>query len=244
MPKFRDIGFVFKKEENGEYDFLFKIFSKDFGKVEVLGKGIRKINSKLKYQINLFSLVEFEFVQGRFFKRLTGVIAIERFKNLKQNIRALSLSYYIGEILDKLIIREEKDIMIFNLILNEFKILNDVNLPFRVHYLSYYYFFWNLASLLGYSPNLYSCCVCDKMVRSQKIYFNVKEGGLMCFHCFQNTMSGFLVSQNLIKILRIINSKDFHILQRLKIGKKEIGELKYISNLYLSFLLNYETELI
>jgi len=44
--KYRTQGLIFKKEERGEADQLFTVFTRDFGKLEVLGKAIRKISSK------------------------------------------------------------------------------------------------------------------------------------------------------------------------------------------------------
>jgi len=42
---FSTIGFVFKKENKSEADQLFSIYTKDFGKLEILVKGIRKITA-------------------------------------------------------------------------------------------------------------------------------------------------------------------------------------------------------
>ena len=38
------VGFIFKERELGEADKIFSIFSKDFGRIELLGKSVRKIS--------------------------------------------------------------------------------------------------------------------------------------------------------------------------------------------------------
>ena len=78
--RYKTEGFVFKKEDNLDSNRIFSIFTKDFGKVEVLGRGIRKINSKLKGGIGLFSLSDIEFVQGKIRKTLTDAVFLEKFK--------------------------------------------------------------------------------------------------------------------------------------------------------------------
>jgi DNA repair protein RecO (recombination protein O) len=83
----RTLGLVFKKEDRGEADQIFKIFTKDFGKIEVLGKGIRKISSKLRSQIDIFYLSEIEFIQGKIYKRLTDALLIEKYKNLRKSFK-------------------------------------------------------------------------------------------------------------------------------------------------------------
>jgi DNA repair protein RecO (recombination protein O) len=234
--RYRTFGFVFKKEDRGEADQVFKIFTSDFGKIEVLGKGIRKISSKLRSQIDIFYLSEIEFVQGKIQKRLTDALLIEKFKNLRKSFKRLSIAYKICEILDGLIKGEEREERILSLILETFKNLNDPNLQFKICNLQFYYFFWNLVSILGEKPELYFCCVCQKKLRPGKIYFNEIEGGTVCPACFEK-IGGKEISQNLVKILRLILEKDFNFLKRLKIGEKEIEELKEISNRYFNFLI-------
>ena len=129
--RYRTLGFIFKKEDRGEADQVFKIFTKDFGKIEVLGKGIRKISSKLRSQIDIFYISEIEFIQGRLYKRLTDALLIERFENLRKRLKRLSIAYQICEVLDGLIKGEEKEEKIWDLILETFKNLNDPNLQFK-----------------------------------------------------------------------------------------------------------------
>ena len=87
---YRTKGFVLKKECREEADQLFTLFTKDFGKLEVLGKAIRKISSKLRANIEVFYLTEVEFIQGKNQKILTDAILIEKFKNLRENLKKLS----------------------------------------------------------------------------------------------------------------------------------------------------------
>jgi DNA repair protein RecO (recombination protein O) len=239
----RTLGFVFKKEDKGEADQVFKIFTKDFGRIEVLGKGIRKISSKLRSQIEIFYLSEIEFVQGKIHKRLTDALLIEKFKNLRKSFKKLSIAYQISEVLDRLIKGEEKDERIWNLILETFKNLNNPNLPFAICNLQYYYFFWNLVSFLGQRPELYLCCICQKRLKPGKIYFSGKEGGTVCQVCFEKIGKGWEITPNLIKVLRTILENDFDFLKRLKIRERELRELKEISTIYFNFLTENEVKI-
>ncbi len=51
---YRTQGIILKKEDRGEADRLFTIYTKDFGKLELLAKGERKIKSKLRGGLELF----------------------------------------------------------------------------------------------------------------------------------------------------------------------------------------------
>jgi DNA repair protein RecO len=174
---------------------------------------------------------------------LTDALLIEKFKNLRKSFKRLSIAYRICEVLDKLIKGEERDERIWNLILETFKNLDNPNLPFKICNLQFYYFFWNLVSILGEKPELYYCCLCQKRLKPEKIYFSEKEGGTICPVCFEKIEKGREISQNLIKILRTILEKDFDFFKRLKIKEKELRELKEISNLYFNFLTENETKI-
>ena len=240
--RYRTLGFVFKKEDRGEADQIFKIFTKDFGKIEVLGKGIRKISSKLRSQIELFYLSEIEFVEGKIHKRLTDALLIEKFKNLRRDLNKLTIAYKIGELLDGLIKGQERDERILNLILETFKNLEKPTLPLKTCYLQYYYFFWNLISILGQRPEVYNCCLCQKRLRPEKLYFNEKEGGVVCPKCFSKTKEGRPIGLNLIKILRIIFDQNLSLLKRIKIDQEELEKLKEVSEFYFNFLAKDENQ--
>jgi DNA repair protein RecO (recombination protein O) len=242
--RYRTLGFVFKKENRGEADQLFKIFTKDFGKVEILAKGIRKISSKLRSQIDIFYLSEIEFIEGKIQKKLTDAVLVEKFRNLRKSLKKLSIAFQISEDLEKLIKGQEKDERIWNLILETFKTLNEPNLQFKICNLQYYYFFWNLVYLLGQGPELYFCSVCQKRLKPGRNFFNEKEGGMICADCFKKIKRGKEIDSNLVKILRLIFEKDFNFLKKLKIKNRDLSNLKELSNLYFNFLREDENKVV
>ena len=80
---YRTQGFVLRKTDLREADQVFSIYTKDFGKLKILGKAIRKIKSKLRSGADLFYLSELEFIQGKAYKTLTDAIALNKFKNIR-----------------------------------------------------------------------------------------------------------------------------------------------------------------
>jgi len=231
---YRTTGLIFKKEDRGETDQLFTFYTKDFGKLEILGKAIRKISSKLRSGAELFYLSEIEFIQGKTNKTLTDAISIEKFSNLKKDFKTLSIAYKISEILDNLIKGQEPDEKIWQLLDEAFQRLDTNNLKPITCNLIYHYFLWNLLSILGYEPQLYNCAVCQKKLLPEKLYFNQKEGGIICHDCFKKVKLGKEVNIETIKILRIILEKNWLILSKLKIEGKYLKELASFSKSYLT----------
>lgn len=232
---YRTQGFILKKEDRGEADQLLTIYTKDFGKLEILGRAIRKISSKLRSSAEIFYLSEIEFIEGKTYKTLTDAILIDKFENIRRDLGKLKIAYQISEVFDSLIRGQEKDDNIWNLLINTFGELSNQKLKIK-NQLIYYYFLWKLFSFLGYRPQLSNCFFCQKRLSLGKLYFNFKEGGILCPICFKKIKKGKLISPELIKILRFILEKDWPEVKKLKIDIFHLKDLKKISDSYLSFL--------
>lgn len=230
---YRSHGFILKKENLGESDQLFTIYTKDFGKLKVLGKAIRKIKSKLRGETDIFYLSEIEFIQGKAYKTLTDTILIEKFKNLRKDLKRLRIINKISEVFDELVRGQEKDENLWELILETFEKLNVSSLPTISCLLIYYYFFWNLISILGYRPELYKCSSCQKKIITENLYFDQREGGIVCDQCFPKFKQGKKVDRETIKIIRIFLRRDWQTLKKLKITADNLKILKEISDYFL-----------
>ncbi len=222
---YRTQAFILKKTDLREADQVFTVFTNDFGKLKILGKAIRKIKSKLRAGAELFYLSEIEFIQGKNNKTLTDAIAIEKFKNIRQDLEKLEILSQIAENADYLIKGEEKDEQIWELLSEVFKKINSYSLI-------YYYFIWNLLSILGYQIDLYYCTNCQKKLISEKLYFN-SEQGIICSECYGSLEDKTEISPDIIKILRLFIKKDWNVLLRLKIQDFHKKELENISENYL-----------
>jgi len=233
---YRTQGFILKKKDLGEADRIFTIFTRDFGKLEILAKAIRKIGSKLRGGIELFYLSDIEFIQGKTHKTLTDTILIESFLNLRKDLKRLKIAFDISEMIDSLIRGEEKDEKIWKLLRETFERLNKIYLSIKECWLIYYYFLWNFLSILGYKPQLNFCSICQKKLVPQDLYFSFQEGGVICANCSKKLKEKKKISPEAVKILRLVFGKDFDFLKKLKVEKEQQKEIKEISESYLSHI--------
>jgi len=233
FSRYRTQGIIIKKDDWKETDRFFTVFTKDFGKIKVLGRGIRKISSKLKSGMETFYFSEIEFIQGKNYKTLVDAVLIDKFEKVRTDLKKTIIAYRILGIFDDLIQGQEKDEKAWKLLLDSLKDLNDQ----ENYKIVYYYFFWNFLSLLGYTPNLYSCSICQNKLEYKKNYFDLEEGGIVCFDCFKKEKKGKEISPDLIKILRIL-LKDKKIAFNLKVEQNQIDLLKKLSQDYLSSFIN------
>lgn len=230
---YRTQGLILKRADRGEASQLFTVYTKNYGKLEILGKAIQKIKSKLRAGANLFYLSDIEFIQGKTYKTLTDAILIEKFPQIRKDLKKLNIANEIATSLDILVGLEEKDERIWKLLLKTFRILNSHRLLIRCFQLIYHYFFWKLLAVLGYKPELYNCSICRKKLMIGSLFFNPQEGGVICSSCFQKSKIGEEISPQTIKILRFIIARDWATISRLKVSDKGLKPLKEIADFYL-----------
>jgi len=229
---------VFKKTDINESDRVFSAFTEEFGRLDINAKAIRKIASKLKGGIDIFSLSEIEFIQGKNRKTLTDTVVAERFSEVKQNIEKLQTANNIAGLLDDFIKGEEKDINIFDLIKDVFYKLNDEKLNSKKSFLVYYYFLWNLLSVLGYHPEVSKCNECSQKLNQENIYFSNKIGGAICAECASLTSDAKKINSDIVKILRLFLQKNWQIISRLRIDLTSQKIFQEVSDKYYSYVLS------
>lgn len=232
---YRTQALILKKKNQGEADQLFTIYSKEFGKLEVLGRGIRKISSKLRPGMEKFCLSEIEFIQGKTYRTLTDAILIDKFRSIRDDLAKLDIAYRITRVLDDSIYGQEPDPRVWNLLLEIFKILNNNNLEAKGLKLIYYHYLWSLISILGYRCELYHCAVCEEKLIPKDLYFVPEEGGVICQNCFKKRRFGKKINPEIVKILRVILKRDLRIILRLKIKKEHLRLLEEVCEDYFSF---------
>jgi DNA repair protein RecO (recombination protein O) len=217
--KYRTKGFVFKKDDRGEADQSFSVFTKDYGRLDLKAKAIRKITSKLRADIDIFFFLEVEFIQGKNNKTLTDAAKIEKFDNVICDTQKLQVAYKISDILDRFVKGQEKDDTTFNLLRDSFDKLKGDTFSVNNHQLIFQCFFWNFVSLQGYRIEVRKCVACQLELNQHAIYFSNKVGGVLCKNCATISGDAKIINSDIVKILRLIFIKDWHTLSKLRIGQ-------------------------
>ncbi len=117
-------GIIIKRINLGEFDRLLTIYTKDFGKILVRAKAVRKNQSKLRGHLELFLNSHLLIAPGKNLDIITGAETIESFPRLHQQLPCLATTYYLSEIIDKTVIGPERDEKIWQLVLNSFRELD------------------------------------------------------------------------------------------------------------------------
>ncbi|MCX6731626.1 MAG: DNA repair protein RecO [Candidatus Parcubacteria bacterium] len=98
-------GIVLAKKDFGEAERLFYIFTKEFGMIKAIARGVRYIKSKLRYNLDLFCYNNFSLIKTKDAWKITDASEI---KNIS-NPEALKFFAKIAAFLTRMIKGEEKN---------------------------------------------------------------------------------------------------------------------------------------
>jgi len=113
-------GIVLARQNFFEADRILTIFSKDYGKVRLLARGVRKPESRKRGHIEVFNYIKFSVVRGRSLDILSEVETIVSFNLLRNDLRKMSVFYFLAEAITRLTRDGEKNERLLNLILVSF----------------------------------------------------------------------------------------------------------------------------
>ena len=109
-------GIVLSRKNYGEADRILIVLSKKYGKISLLAKGIRKIKSKKRGHLEIFSKIKFSAVNSKGFDIMTEAETINDFTGVRINLNKISLAYYFCEVVNKIIHEDSRPSTVYNLL--------------------------------------------------------------------------------------------------------------------------------
>ena len=226
-------GIVLKSMEYEEADKIVTIYTKDYGKITAIAKGVRKTKSKFGSSLEILTHSNFLIYKGRNIDIVSQTEILESFFSTSKEVIKFAFAVNCLEVVNRLSEEREINIGLFNLLKEVLHYLKESNDP-KLQTLS---FKWQTISILGYRPSLNHCCRCNKSVEDQKeMYFNIKEGGLVCNNCIAKDKEGCVkVSLYFIKLVRKILITPLSTISNATIPDKKMKELEKITDLYIAY---------
>jgi DNA repair protein RecO (recombination protein O) len=140
---------ILKSADSNEVDRLLTVYSEKLGKVNVSAKGVKKLESKLRYSIEPITHTQMILVEGKNFLILKDSVILDQFLGIKKNPEKMKISRKIAELVNEAIVGEEKDEGIWKLVLFTLKSIDRDKTSLESVVTD---FQKNLIKLLGYDP--------------------------------------------------------------------------------------------
>lgn len=147
---FKDVGIIIKRFSYREADRVLTLMTKRHGRITVLAKGVRKMNSRKRGSVELFNVVKIQAVKGKGFHILTEVETLEPLETLRNDLDKVKSAFYLCELIDKMIPEHETNSLVYELLSKSLRGLSNPNADIRVWE---NYFKHRIVRILGFWPD-------------------------------------------------------------------------------------------
>lgn len=109
MPAFKVEGIILKRRDFGEADKILTAFCLQQGKVSIVARGVRRINSRRAGNVELLNRVVMYLHQGKSLPVLTEATALETYQKLKEDLTLSTAAFHIIELIDRLTAQNQEN---------------------------------------------------------------------------------------------------------------------------------------
>lgn len=116
---------VVSSKNYGEADKIVTLFSKERGKVIALAKGVRKLTSKKRSSLLVFSHIQCEFVETKGMGIIREARLINSFDHVRTDLKRVSVGYFLCEVVKKMTVENVSQENVFDLFTESLFHLNE-----------------------------------------------------------------------------------------------------------------------
>lgn len=231
--EFRYTAIVLKKKEIGETDRLYTFYTRERGKVQAVGRGVRKPAAKLAGQLETLTQGSIAVEKSRGAGNITGAVAEHQFASIRADERALRSVLETLAMFDRLTEEEEPDLELFDLLERYLTLAErcaEENRKEKIPLLSQGFLFQMYAHL-GYRIETKVCVVSgERLVSDGKYFFSPSVGGIFSGAHTHSVPDAIPMSENTVKLVRLFLHHPLTTTTHVSAGEKVYREVSMASN--------------
>ena len=210
MPRplrvYKSPAIVLRQRKLGETDKIITLYTAEYGKVDAVAKGVRRLKSRLAGNVEPLTHGSFLLARGRNLDIITQVQSIESFQPLHDDLGRLSHALYAAELLDRATEERSENFALYRLLLDTLRRLterDDLERTLR-------YYEMAVLGQLGYRPELQRCVVCGaELAPGEVVRWAANLGGVVCSNCKPQNTALSTLSPATLNALRVLQSEHF-----------------------------------
>lgn len=213
---------VLRQRRLGDADKIITLYSANFGKLDAVAKGVRRITSRLAGHVEPLNHGSYLLAHGRNLDIVTQAQTIETFQPLRDNLDRLSRAFYAAELLDKATEERAENFALYRLLLDTLRRLTqggDLDLALRFYEMA-------LLDQLGYRPQLDHCVVCRGPLGAEGNKWAPGLGGAVCASCKPEEESLRGLSPNGLMLLQLLQAGSYQEVARLQTSPELASEVE------------------
>ena len=222
-------GIVLRITDYNDKDALLTILSRNYGKLTVKARGLRRKNSPLIAPCQLLAFGEFTLFEYRGQYTINEAHSIELFQPLRRDLTKLSLGTYFAQAAEVISQEDLPNPELQSLLLNCLFALSRLNLSEQQIKAV---FELRAVCLAGYTPDLFGCHICGSQTPDR---FDLSAGQLVCHRCHsQNAGIRMPVTTGILEAMRYICFCDPKKIFSFQIGEDALSQLSSLTEAYFS----------
>lgn len=209
-------GIVLGRVNFGEADRILTVLTQQQGKIRLLAKGVRRVKSRLAGGVELFSVTSLTYIDGRSeIKTLISSRLEDYYAHIVTDLERTQMAYEAMKVLNKTV-EADADSDFFDLLKTTLAALDDLSLSLEIVQV---WFYLQLLSLMGHSPNLHNDVKGVALVQAPGFSFSFED---MAFSAHEH---GPFTAQH-VKMLRLCQgAHDVKKLRSVTMPPRQLKEL-------------------
>ena len=223
---------VLNNKKFSDSSLICNLYSKDYGKLSIIAKGVRKLknlNGAILQPFNHIQLVYY-YKSKRNIQTYKEASIIQRYNDITNSYDKIILSSVMLDIINYSSIEDNPCDIIFRLINKSLEKINSSN----TNYIVYYFIFFNIQLLiyLGYKPLIEKCYNCNQRLKNG--FFNYTSGQLECLKCANSKIE---LNSNSIRLINLFFNT--HIDKIKQLFKLDEQSLNNINKYFFHYILHH-----
>ncbi len=238
----KSLAIVLRTIEFSETSLVVTLLTREFGKVQALAKGARRLKGPFEGALDLLCVCRIVFLRksSGSLDLLTEAKLERRFRAARCDLSRLYAGYYVAELLGELTDNGDPHPELFDLACNTLEALDSTAASVAALLVR---FELETLRLLGHLPSLDQCVECGtEDINAQRIAFGLLNGGVLCSRCRPGKSAVVSLSRIAWEtLLRFREAGMLGVLPEMDRGAQ--GEIRGVLNQYVSHLLGHKPRL-
>ncbi len=221
-------GLVLRVSDYNDHDALLTLLTREYGRISVKARSLRRKNSPLTAPCQLLSYGEFTLFEYKGMYTINEAHSIELFQGLRSDLLRLSLGTYFAQAAEVVSQEDTPGSELMSLVLNcLFALASMPDSDSKIKAV----FELRCACIAGYTPDLFACHNCGNAVPDR---FDVSAGQLECKTCRNPESDGLRLPllPGTLDAMRYIVSCDPKRLFSFAASAQTLEQLSYVTETY------------
>lgn len=118
---------ILSRKNFGEADRILTVFSRTYGKLRVIAKGIRRPTSRKRGSLEVFSHTKITLATGKNLDLITETEIINTFSSWRKDLTKVAVAYHLCEVINRLTAEHQEHKEIFKEVKSIFSTLNQID---------------------------------------------------------------------------------------------------------------------